>query len=202
MQSIITSNHLRANLFTFAILFLISSLNTHAEPVKKNAPLTEYYSKIRDGKSEPTKSEAEAEADKAMRDWEAKFRITKPIDKTHPLSWKDAILESMRPAPLEPDPDALSPRLQILMPYFETLRRWKDAPTYVKPRDLYEWREDLQAKKKGIDLPLQSNLQITGHKSVTVELNKTIYFGQGDVNRFGGGGGFYQGGYGSGLDLG
>lgn len=204
LQSIILSHFLRVTVFIFAILFVISSiLDIHAEPVKKNAPLTQHYLKVRSGETEPAESEAETAADKVARDWDAKFRLMKPVDKPHPLSWKEAILESKRPALLEPESEALSPRLRTLMPYFETLRRWKEPPTYVKPRDLYEWREDLQKDQKGIDLPLQSNLQITGHKSVTVELNKTIYFGQSDVNRFGGGG-FYggYGGYGSGLDLG
>ena len=57
--------------------------------------------------------------------------------------------------------------------------------------------------EKGIALPMDSNLRITGLQSVTVEANKTHYFGEGDLNRYGGYG--YGGGYGSyssGLDLG
>ena len=106
-----------------------------------------------------------------------------------------------QPIPSDEEAEAQDIRLEMLMPYYESLRRWKNPSYLLDHRDLDDLREGRQEEKeKGIALPLQSNLQITGHKSVTVELNKTHYFGEGDINRYGGS---YGGGsFGSGLDLG
>ena len=97
-------------------------------------------------------------------------------------------------------------RRQVLIPYLETLRRWRYTPELGDLTELYDWRpRNLQTKEgdtKGIDLPMDSNLQITGFQSVTVEVNKTHYFGEGDLNRYGGYGYGIYGDYGSGLDLG
>ena len=90
-----------------------------------------------------------------------------------------------------------------LAPYLESLRRWRYAPTLIEWDELDTWKPRKKRDEKGIALPMDSNLQITGFQTVTVEVNKTHYFGDGDLNRYGGygyGGGY--GGYGSGLDLG
>ena len=97
----------------------------------------------------------------------------------------------------------ISPRQQILLPYFDTLRRWKYSPNFGDLSKLYDWKPRRVKDTKGIDLPMDSNLTITGFQSVTIEANKTHYFGEGDINRYGGYGyGSYGSGYGSGLDLG
>ncbi len=97
-------------------------------------------------------------------------------------------------------------RRHVLIPYLETLRRWRYVPELGDLSALYDWRpRNLQVEgedTRGVDLPMDSNLQITGFQSVTVEVNKTHYFGEGDLNRYGGFGYGSYGGYGSGLDLG
>ncbi len=96
----------------------------------------------------------------------------------------------------------ISLRRQVLMPYLETLRRWKYPPDLGDLSELYDWKSRRKTDTKGIDLPMDSNLQITGYQSVTIEVNKTHYFGEGDLNRYGGYGYGSYGEYGSGLDLG
>ena len=91
-------------------------------------------------------------------------------------------------------------RLQILSSYLDSLRLWRNSPRLIDLKEILERRDEVETKEGGINLPLNSNLKITGHKSVTVELNKTHYFGQTDVNRFYAGRSL--GGYSSGLDLG
>ncbi|MCH8294149.1 hypothetical protein IH992_23965 [Candidatus Poribacteria bacterium] len=187
-QRFLWSHALRGNVI-FVILFLILPfLNAHAEPVRKDVALTQHYSDHRSDESD-----VETETDEENRDWH-----TEPPEKQD--AWKAAIFKARR-AKTEPS-SSTSPRQEMLTPYLETLRRWKNPPEFLDLSDLYEWEpaKPEEEKKKGFDLPLRSNLQITGHKSVEVQLNKTIYFGQGDVNRFAGSG--FQGGYGSGLDLG
>ena len=88
------------------------------------------------------------------------------------------------------------------MPYLETIRRWRNPPDLGDLSKLYNWTPRKKSDTKGIDLPMDSNLQITGFQSVTVEVNKTHYFGAGDLNRLGGYGYSSYGGYDSGLDLG
>lgn len=94
----------------------------------------------------------------------------------------------------------ISIRRQLLTPYMETLRRWKNPPDLGELSELYDWKPRPKSDTKGIDLPMDSNLRITGFQSVTFEVNKTHYFGEGDLNRYGGYGGYSD--YGSGLDLG
>ena len=93
-------------------------------------------------------------------------------------------------------------RRQILIPYLESLKRWKYPPNLGDLSELYDWKPRPKTETKGIDLPMDSNLRITGYQSVTVELNKTHYFGEGDLNRYGGYNYGSYGDYGSGLDLG
>ncbi len=93
-------------------------------------------------------------------------------------------------------------RRQMLMPYLETLRRWQYPPDLGDLSELYDWKPRRKTDTKGIDLPMDSNLKITGYQSVTIEVNKTHYFGGSDLNRYGGYSSGSYGGYGSGLDLG
>ena len=93
-------------------------------------------------------------------------------------------------------------RRQLLMPYLESIRRWMNPPDLGDLSEIYHWKPRKKSDTKGIDLPMDSNLQITGFQSVTIEANKTHYFGEGDLNRYGG---YSYGGYSgfdSGLDLG
>ena len=160
----------------------------HAEPVLKDVSLTEYYIQRRaralDAEEATAPSEL-VEASKTQDFWAS------PAD-TDP--WQT-------PPPSDEKTEEQDIRLEMLTPYFDSLRRWKNPPYLLDPRDLDALREGKrEEKEKGIALPLQSNLQITGHKSVTVELHQTHYFGEGDINRYGGS---YGGGsFGSGLDLG
>ena len=96
----------------------------------------------------------------------------------------------------------ISLRRQTLMPYLETLRRWKYPPDLGDLSELYDWKPRRKPDTKGIDLPMESNLQVKIDQSVTIEVNKTHYFGEGDLNRYGGYGYGSYGDYGSGLDLG
>ena len=100
----------------------------------------------------------------------------------------------------QPEKDAEDSGIQ---PYLDSLRRWRHPPELTDLSKLYNWKPKPKRDEKGIALPMDSNLRITGLQSVTVEANKTHYFGSGDLNRYGGygyGGGY--GGYSSGLDLG
>ena len=96
----------------------------------------------------------------------------------------------------------LSQRRQMLMPYLESIRRWKNPPFLGDLSKLSDWKPREKPDSKGIDLPMDSNLRITGFQSVTIEVNNTHYFGAGDLNRYGGLGYSSYGDYGSGLDLG
>lgn len=193
------------------ILVISASSYAFAEPVRKDAALTHRYlelrsalSKDKEEKSEGTTQafEGEGASESVTQDFESSsestapaldfFRKHKSTRETWVDPWKvDAKLETTLKK---------EPTLEMVTPYLEALRRWKNSPFTIEPRDLYRMRDSKSDKKeKGLVLPLNSTLQITGHKSVTVEMNHTHYFGQGDINRFGGS---YQGGFGSGLDLG
>lgn len=113
--------------------------------------------------------------------------------------------DTKTPEDKEPAQDVdseLSLRRQTLLPYFDTLSRWKYPPDLGNLSELYDWKPRPKKEARGIDLPMDSNLRITGYQSVTIEANKTHYFGDGDLNRYGGYGASNYGSYGSGLDLG
>ena len=100
----------------------------------------------------------------------------------------------------QPEKDAEDSGIQ---PYLDSLRRWRHPPELTDLSKLYDWKPKPRRDEKGIALPMDSNLRITGLQSVTVEANKTHYFGSGDLNRYGGYGyGVATAGYSSGLDLG
>ncbi len=116
---------------------------------------------------------------------------------------RDSETEATTEEPTDPAADSDETlRRQSLLPYLETLRRWKYPPDLGNLSELYDWKPRPKRDTKGIDLPMDSNLQIKIHQSVTVEVNKTHYFGEGDLNRYGGYGYSNYGGYSSGLDLG
>ena len=192
MNFIVTKISRPPSLFILALIFsALHPLAAHAEPVLKDASLTEYYIKRRTVALNREETEPLSEVTKTSK---AQDFWAPPADSdTDP--WK------VQPPPTDEETEEKDARLEMLTPYFESLRRWKNPSFLLDLRELGDWREGKQKEEeKGIALPLQSNLQITGHKSVTVELNKTHYFGEGDINRYGGS---YGGGsFGSGLDLG
>ncbi|RKU37382.1 hypothetical protein C6496_09850, partial [Candidatus Poribacteria bacterium] len=101
------------------------------------------------------------------------------------------------------DPEPTTDSDRLIQPYLDSLRRWRYPPDMTDLSKLYNWKPKPKRDEEGIALPMDSNLKITGLQSVTIEANKTHYFGEGDLNRYGGYG--YGGGYGSyssGLDLG
>ena len=178
--------------FIFALIF--ASLHppaAQADPVLKDVSLTEYYIKSRTlalDTEETTPTTKPAEESSTQDFWAAP-----PDSDTDPLK--------TQPPPADEETEEQDIRLEMLMPYYESLRRWKNPPFLLDFRELGDLREGKRKEKEqGIALPLQSNLQIKGHKSVTVELHKTHYFGEGDVNQYGGS--YGGGGFGSGLDLG
>ena len=202
----------RFALIASGVIFVISaSSQAHAELVRKDAALTHRYLELRSAlskdnreKSEDTTQalEGEGSSESVMQDFESSSESTAPaldfLRKYKPASekWVDPWKVDAKPEPTPKKEQAL----EVVTPYLEALRRWKDSPFTIEPRDLYRIRDSKSGKEeKGLVLPLNSTLQITGHKSVTVEMNHTHYFGQGDINRYGGA---YQGGFGSGLDLG
>ena len=83
---------------------------------------------------------------------------------------------------------------QLIQPYLDSLRRWRHPPHLTDLSKLYNWKPKPKRDEDGIALPMDSNLKITGLQSVTIEANKTHYFGEGDLNRYGGYS--YGGGYG------
>ena len=100
-------------------------------------------------------------------------------------------------------PEQIEEEDLLIQPYLDSLRHWRYPPHLTDLNKLYDWKPKPKRDEKGIALPMDSNLRITGLQSVTVEANRTHYFGEGDLNRYGGygyGGGY--GGYSSGLDLG
>ncbi|MBD3184834.1 LysM peptidoglycan-binding domain-containing protein [Candidatus Poribacteria bacterium] len=68
--------------------------------------------------------------------------------------------------------------------------------TWDRPIEELEDSKKARFDEKGINLPMDSLLQVTGYKSITIQYNKTHYFGKSDINRYSG---YYSGGYGSGF---
>jgi hypothetical protein len=82
----------------------------------------------------------------------------------------------------------------------EVIGNWSGS----RPMDVRSFRKRrLRTRSEpGIDLPLNSNLQINGYKSITLEYNYTHYFGRSDISRYYGGGyRSFTSGF-SGFDLG
>ncbi|MCZ6676203.1 MAG: hypothetical protein O7E52_03025 [Candidatus Poribacteria bacterium] len=209
MSFIIPKGLQRAFLFFLTFSFLILHFpKVNAEPVRKDSALTQHYIKRRsssdtdEANEEKSDLSAESERSKTQDFWgtpTSGVDRTSTSDATEDDPWK--VQTEDKPAPPEEETPEQDIRLEMLTPYFEALRRWKAPPRLLELRELDRMRDGKQEEKeKGLALPLDSNLQITGHKSVTIEINKTHYFGQSDVNRFGAG--FAGRSFGSGLDLG
>ncbi len=84
----------------------------------------------------------------------------------------------------------------------EVIANWSGT----RPMDIRSFRKrrlKVRSEEPGIELPLNSNLQINGYKSITLEYNYTHYFGRSDISRYYGGGGYrsFTSGF-SGFDLG
>ena len=190
-------------------MLILIATNAFARPSPSDSPtLTQYYSEIRENSLEKPSSETENRAGTPAERWASgRTQLIEPLDSFWTNAWWLDL-----PRPGTPDSSRFdfsavdtqkSSRLsEMLNPYYDSLRHWKTVPFSLDPHALYDLSKNGSGieKEKGLALPLQSNLQITGHKSVTVEINKTHYFGQSDVNRFGAYSRFT--GYGSGLDLG
>ena len=199
MYSIITRGYLYHTPLVILLILVLPCFSTHAKPVTKDPKLTQHYSELREDSAESPETEGEFVKDPS---WE-----TESADQHDEDDWWRSASEPEPPTPppldpFTPDAEDTSIRSRILAPYYESLQRWKDAPLMIEPRMLYDLKEDGSGidEEKGLALPLQSNLQITGHKSVTIEGNVTHYFGESDANRYAG----YStyGGNSSGLDLG
>ena len=185
-----------------SLIFALPCFGAHAKPVTKDPKLTQHYSELREDSAEASETEGESTDDSS---WETESDERNDSADQHDEDawWKTTPAEPPIPlTPFTPDAEDTSIRSKIFAPYYESLQRWKDAPLLIEPQRLYNLKEDGLGidEEKGLALPLQSNLQITGHKSVTIEGNVTHYFGESDANRYAGYSSY--GGYSSGLDLG
>ena len=86
----------------------------------------------------------------------------------------------------EAEPPEQETENRLIQPYLDSLRRWRNPPELTDFSKLYDWKPKPKRDEDGIALPMDSNLKITGSHSVTIEANKTHYFGSGDLNRYGG----------------
>ena len=161
----------RFSLHSFILGFFVLPL-AWGEVIPKDAALTQVYEKVITSNSSPpstfnSKDNSKRiflEKPKNLRPW-----LHSP---THPRSH---VLE-----------DELEPPHYIRQ-YLYSLNRWERVPQFMDLSKLWEYDPNQVAgevEQDGFDLPLNSNLKITGHKSVTVELNKTHYFGQTDRYSF------------------
>ncbi len=155
------------------IIFSIFSFYGYAAEEKKN--LTTLYAQIREKykEDEPTTT---PKSQSFLKENQTNF-------------WEQLMAEPEVPA-----------EDSYLKKHLNALQNWDRT----KEADIKKLRADNNRKEKderGLELPLHSNLQIDGYKSIRVEYNHTHYFGREDINRFYGG---YSGGssYNSGLNLG
>jgi LysM repeat protein len=125
------------------------------------------------------------------------FEEKEPEEVTPAEGWppvSDWIREKPEVAITPPKEEIVEPeRLSTIL---DVLSRW-DRPE----KELYldELGREGRAKERGVQLPMHSLLQIEGYKSITIQYNKTHYFGDSDINRYSGyysGGGFDSGYYG------
>ena len=188
-----------------------------AKVVPKNSALTQAYERISISheKRETSKQESrnpELASDSSSDQLsDGKPSATRPfqfqVDST--TSTESDLSGGWKASPIDETPaptTSVAPeRPSYITQYFYSINQWKRVPQFLDFRDLWEfdpYQPEGEIKEEGFDLPLNSNLQITGHKSVTVELNKTHYFGQTDRYSFYGMNSGYSSSYNSGLDLG
>ena len=135
----------------------------------------------------------------------------KPVAETLPteqaIQTKKPITEQIKPEfkePVPPSQETWLPKspwsLTIPTPVEKTnepekYSSLKESISAMNRRIIVTERREGGLDERGIKLPMQSLLQIEGYKSVTIEYNKTHYFGKSDINR-------YKGYYSSGFDTG
>ena len=61
----------------------------------------------------------------------------------------------------EDEKDKPDHRLQILSPYLDSLRLWRNSPRLIDLKEILARRDEIETKEEGINLPLNSNLKIT-----------------------------------------
>ena len=179
----------RFSLHSFILGFFVLPL-AWGEVIPKDAALTQVYEKVVTSNSSPPSTFN-------SKDNSKRFFLEKP--------------KKLRPwlhSPTHPRSHVLEDELEpphYIRQYLYSLNRWERVPQFMDLSELWEYDPNQVAgevEQDGFDLPLNSNLKITGHKSVTVELNKTHYFGQTDRYSFYGMNSGYSSSYNSGLDLG
>ena len=149
MNFIIPKTFRRAFPFLLVVLFSIFPRPyANADPVVKNASLTEYYMKFRSGedREETDLSDEFPEAPKTGILWELSKR--KKDDTAVPIDpWRgEPVDKSTMPEGERQEQDY---RLEMLTPYFEMLRRWKNPPPMlIAPRRLYQGEEEKQKDKR------------------------------------------------------
>lgn len=89
----------------------------------------------------------------------------------------------------KPIPEKKSTEPERLSSLLEGVSRWS---RYNTDLSLEKYRKEKEFKERGVQLPMNSLLQIEGYKSATIEYSKTHYFGKSDINRYRGG---YYGSY-------
>ena len=113
------------------------------------------------------------------------LRIKKPVEETKGIFgaelpkgpiWVEEegaeALPAEKPEEKIVEPDKLSTIL-------DALSRW-DRPAKELDLEMTGGRPD----ERGVELPMHSLLQIDGYKSITIQYNKTHYFGESDINRY------------------
>gem|GEM_PF-719156 len=162
-------------------------------PVRKDLRLTEIK------KPEPEEA-GEPESQKAREPEIVEERVSEGVGEgaVWPLvsPWVEEEADESQagmPVPPAAPPEEETTEPERLSPILEALKRWDRA---VKEIDMRELRADERDKERGVKLPMHSLLQIDGYKSITIEYNKTHYFGKSDINRYRG---YYSGGWDSGY---
>ncbi len=113
-----------------------------------------------------------------------------PIDKLPPIQKKEEIQKETVWPPKspwieeKPTPEKKSTEPERLSPLLDAASRWS---RYNTDLSLGKYRKEKESRERGVQLPMNSLLQIEGYKSATIEYSKTHYFGKSDINRYRGG---------------
>ncbi|MFQ6041069.1 MAG: hypothetical protein ACE5PV_09450, partial [Candidatus Poribacteria bacterium] len=148
-------------LIIFSITIILATLYVYAEE-REITTLAELYSDI-------------LQRNKQNKVSESKTRHFLEVD-SHRNLWDEQ--KSEKKENLEE-----AEKTSYLAPYLWSLRNWHRTAQLdsIMPSISQQRKGE---EEKGIDLPLDSNLQINGYKSIRVEYNHTHYFGRSDINRF------------------
>ncbi len=90
----------------------------------------------------------------------------------------------------KPIPKKITTEPERLSTLLDSVSRWS---RYNTDLSLGKYRKEKESKERGVQLPMNSLLQIEGYKSATIEYSKTHYFGKSDINRYRGG--YYSSGF-------